>query len=39
MGFKPEEIASIIRKEIKEYKSDLDVSEVGHVIEVGDGIA
>lgn len=39
MGFKPEEIASIIQEEIKQYGKDLDVSEVGQVIEVGDGIA
>lgn len=39
MGFKPEEIASIIREEIQQYSKDVEVSEVGKVIEVGDGIA
>lgn len=39
MGFKPEEISAIIEKEIKEYGKELEVSEVGQVVEVGDGIA
>ncbi len=33
------EIASVIRQEIEQYAADLEVSEVGRVIEVGDGIA
>jgi len=39
MKIKIEEIKSIIKKEIEGYKSELDVSEVGRVIQVGDGIA
>ncbi len=39
MKIKTEEIKSIIKKEIEGYKSTLDVSEVGTVIQVGDGIA
>ncbi len=39
MKIKTEEIKSIITKEIESYKSVLDVSEVGTVIQVGDGIA
>ncbi len=39
MKIKTEEIKSIIKKEIAGYKSELDVSEVGTVIQVGDGIA
>jgi len=39
MKIKTEEIKSIIKKEIEGYKSQLDVSEVGTVIQVGDGIA
>ncbi len=39
MKIKTEEIKSIIKKEILGYKSELDISEVGTVIEVGDGIA
>jgi len=39
MAFKPDEIASVIKEEIKQFQSEIEVSEVGHVIEVGDGIA
>jgi F-type H+/Na+-transporting ATPase subunit alpha len=39
MKIKTEEIKSIIKKEIEGYKAALDVSEVGTVIQVGDGIA
>ena len=39
MRFKPEEITSILRKELEEFRSQVDVTEVGTVLEVGDGIA
>ncbi len=39
MKIKTEEIKSIIKNEIEGYRSELDVSEVGTVIQVGDGIA
>lgn len=39
MNLKPEEISSVIKKQIKNYTAKLDVSEVGTVIQVGDGIA
>ena len=39
MGFNPEEITSVIRKELEEFESQVDVAEVGTVLEVGDGIA
>ncbi len=39
MTFKADEIASVIQKEIQEYSSQIDVREVGRVLEVGDGIA
>ncbi len=39
MKIKTDEIASVIRQEIEQYASDLEVSEVGRVVEVGDGIA
>ncbi|MFC1809835.1 F0F1 ATP synthase subunit alpha [Candidatus Omnitrophota bacterium] len=39
MKIKTEEISSIIKTEIEKFKSELDVSEVGTVLEVGDGIA
>ena len=34
-----QEISSLIKKEISSYKKDIDVSTVGRVTEVGDGIA
>jgi F-type H+-transporting ATPase subunit alpha len=39
MKIKAEEIASVLRKQIEQYRGVLDVAEVGRVIEVGDGIA
>ncbi len=39
MNIRPEEISSVIKEQIKGYTSKLDVSEVGTVIQVGDGIA
>ena len=39
MKIKPEEISSIIRDEIENYKKRLDISTVGIVVEIGDGIA
>ena len=39
MKIRPEEISSVIKKEIEAYESDLDVEEVGTILEVGDGIA
>ena len=39
MAIKPEEISSILRQQIKNYEQILDVSEIGTVLTVGDGIA
>ncbi len=39
MNLKPEEISSVIKEQIKAYASKLDVSDVGTVIQVADGIA
>ena len=39
MNIRPEEISSVIKEQIKGYSTKLDVSEVGTVIQVGDGIA
>ena len=39
MKISADEIASVIQKEIEQYESQIDVSEVGTVLEVGDGIA
>jgi len=36
---KTDEIASVIRQEIEQFGAQLEVSEVGRVVEVGDGIA
>ncbi len=39
MKFNSDEIASVIQKEIEQFASQVDVREVGRVLEVGDGIA
>ncbi len=39
MRFKADEIASVIEEEIRKYRTEVDLSEVGKVLEVGDGIA
>ncbi|MGY8733905.1 MAG: F0F1 ATP synthase subunit alpha, partial [Pirellulales bacterium] len=39
MKFNADEIASVLKQEIEQYDSQLDVREVGTVLEVGDGIA
>ncbi|WP_018702875.1 MULTISPECIES: F0F1 ATP synthase subunit alpha [Sporomusaceae] len=39
MKMRPEEITSIIKQQIEKYQVDLNVDDVGSVIEVGDGIA
>lgn len=39
MKMKPEEITAIIKAQIENYQVDLNVDDVGTVIEVGDGIA
>jgi F-type H+-transporting ATPase subunit alpha len=39
MNLRPEEISSIIRQQIEKYKAEIEVSDVGTVITVGDGIA
>ncbi|MPL68970.1 ATP synthase subunit alpha [bioreactor metagenome] len=39
MKMRPEEITAIIKQQIENYEVDLNVDDVGTVIEVGDGIA
>lgn len=39
MKLRPEEISSIIKQQIEQYESALEVADVGTVIQVGDGIA
>ena len=36
---KTDEITSVIKQEIEQFSSELEISEVGQVVEVGDGIA
>ncbi len=39
MKFKVDEISSVITEEIQNFRHEIDLSEVGRVLEVGDGIA
>ena len=39
MKMKPEEITAIIKQQIQDYDVDLNVDDVGTVLDVGDGIA
>ncbi|MCL5290550.1 MAG: F0F1 ATP synthase subunit alpha, partial [Firmicutes bacterium] len=39
MNLRPEEISSIIKQQIDKYQSQIEVADVGSVIQVGDGIA
>ena len=39
MKIKSDEITSVIKQEIEQYSAELSISEVGKVVEVGDGIA
>ena len=39
MNLRPEEISSVIKEQIQRYASELNVSDVGTVIQVADGIA
>ena len=39
MKIKTDEIVSVLKKEIQSFESQLDLSEVGEVISIGDGIA
>ncbi|MFN5297767.1 MAG: F0F1 ATP synthase subunit alpha [Planctomycetaceae bacterium] len=39
MKFRADEIASVISKEIESFQGQIETSEVGRVLEVGDGIA
>ena len=39
MKLKPEEVSSIIKKELSGYSDELDMESVGTVLQVGDGIA
>ncbi|NHN33819.1 F0F1 ATP synthase subunit alpha [Paenibacillus agricola] len=39
MSIRPEEISTLIKQQIEQYKSDIEVVDVGTVITVGDGVA
>ncbi|NPV74704.1 MAG: F0F1 ATP synthase subunit alpha [Pelotomaculum sp.] len=39
MNLRPEEISSIIRQQIDKYQAQIELTDVGTVIQVGDGIA
>ena len=39
MNLRPEEISAVIKEQIKGYKNQLEISNFGTVIQVGDGIA
>ena len=39
MEIKTEEITSLLKQQLEDYKIEIDISEVGEVINVGDGVA
>ena len=39
MAFRPEEVSSILQKEIEKYQTKLEMKSVGTILQVGDGIA
>ncbi len=39
MPFRPEEVSAILRKELEGYRERLEVSSIGAVLQIGDGIA
>jgi len=39
LSIRPDEISTLIKQQIEQYKSEIQVDEVGTVIQVGDGIA
>ena len=39
MAFRPEEVSSILQKEIEKYSTRLEMESVGTILQVGDGIA
>ncbi len=39
MKIRTDEITAVIKSEVEKYSTELEVSQVGQVIEVGDGIA
>jgi F-type H+-transporting ATPase subunit alpha len=39
MAIRPDEITSVLKSQLEKYRSSLNVSNVGSVLSVGDGIA
>jgi F-type H+-transporting ATPase subunit alpha len=39
MAFRPEEVSSVIQKELEKYETKLEMESVGSILQVGDGIA
>lgn len=39
MSIRPEEISAILKQEIEKFNTDIEITNVGRVIQVGDGIA
>ncbi|SVE60234.1 uncharacterized protein METZ01_LOCUS513088, partial [marine metagenome] len=39
MNFKTDEIVSLLKEQMKAFDADIDISEVGEVTYVGDGVA
>jgi F-type H+-transporting ATPase subunit alpha len=39
MAFRPEEVSSILQKEIEKYSTKIEMQSVGTILQVGDGIA
>ena len=39
MKLKPQEITAVIQEQIERYQAEVDIKEVGYVLQVGDSIA
>ena len=39
MDIKTDQITNLLKEQLEKYNNDIDVSEVGEIIEVGDGVA
>ena len=39
MDIKTDQITDLLKKQLEKYNNDIDVAEVGEIIEVGDGVA
>ena len=39
MQLRPEEISAVIKEQIKNYRTKIDMDDVGTVVQIGDGIA